>query len=169
MATTTGHEVVIERTIRATPQRIFRALTDATEMEKWFFTEARTDPRVGGHYQIAWRATDDPASRNHTRHGKYLEIVPDRKIVFEWMGAPGEAEDKMYSLRGMRTTVAITLTPEGDSTHLRLVHTGFLDTEFGREMAASHTGGWTFYAANLERYLTGGADLRAAEFRQKVK
>ena len=168
MATTTGHEVVIERTIRATPQRIFRALTDAAELEKWFFTEARTDPRVGGSYEIAWQAADDP-TRDHTRHGKYLEIVPDRKIVFEWLGAPGEPEDRMYSLRGMRTTVAITLTPEGDSTRLRLVHTGFPDTEFGREMGTSHTGGWTFYTANLERYLTGGEDLRAAECRQKVK
>ena len=173
MATNTTHttstEVVVERLIRATPQRIFRALTVASELEKWFFTDVRTDPRPGGAYRMEWKAGQGCEETDHSRIGTYLEVVPDRRLVFEWLGVPDERHDRGYSLRGAHTVVTITLTPEGDATRLRLVHTGFADSDHGHTTAASHTNGWTFYMGNLDRYLTGGADERAREFRQLVK
>jgi len=162
-------DVVVERVIRATPDRVFRALTVASELEKWFFTEARTDPRTGGAYHITWKSDDGAPHRQHSRHGKYLEIVPNRRVTFEWIGAPDERTDQPYSLRGTRTVVTITLTPEGDGTRLRLVHSGFPDTDHGRDLAASHTKGWTFFAGNLDAYLNGGPDQRPEMQRQKYQ
>ena len=50
-----SHENIIE--IKATPEEVFRAITDPEQIVKWFAPYARVDPRVGGEYVISW----DPA------------------------------------------------------------------------------------------------------------
>lgn len=165
MSTATKNEVVVERVIKASPERIFRALTDGAELEKWFFSECRTDPRQGGKYRFKWQAQDDP-SRDHDRFGQYLEFVPNERIAFEWLGDPG---GRFPLFAEARTVVTITLKKEGDATRVRLVHTGWPETEQARSTRDSHQRGWTFYIENLDRYLGGGADLRVQEHRQRVK
>ena len=47
-----SHESIIE--IKATPEQVFRAITEAPEIAKWFAPIARVDPRVGGEYFFSW-------------------------------------------------------------------------------------------------------------------
>ena len=47
-----SHETVID--IKATPEEVFRAITDPEQIAKWFAPEARVDPRVGGEYFFSW-------------------------------------------------------------------------------------------------------------------
>lgn len=158
--------VEVERWINAPASRIFSALTKAEELERWFFTEAQTDPRVHGSYRIHWRSAKD-SSRDHERFGKYLEIVPDRKVVFQWQAG----KSGCHSLEGVGDTiVTITLTPERGGTTVKLVHTGWADSDAGREACGGHQKGWTFYLGNLDAYLSGGPDQRStSEFGQRVK
>ena len=47
-----SHETIID--IKATPEEVFRAITDPEQIAKWFAPEARVDPRVGGEYYFSW-------------------------------------------------------------------------------------------------------------------
>jgi uncharacterized protein YndB with AHSA1/START domain len=158
-------EVVVERVLRAAPERVWRALTDPAELQRWFFTDCETDVRVGGSYRMWWRSAKEPAM-DHERIGNYLEVVPGRRLVFEWKG--GATGDKC--LEGVASTVVtITLKPEGAGTRLRLVHAGWPGTPEGRESRKGHDRGWTFYFENLDGWLADGIDRRAAEFGQVVR
>jgi uncharacterized protein YndB with AHSA1/START domain len=160
-----ANQVVVERFIQAAPDRVFKALTHADEIERWFFTDVTTDPRPGGGYAMWWRSATEP-QRDHDRVGRYLEFIPGRKLVFEWQGSPDCPRKFPWD---KPTVVTITLSPEGTGTCLKLVHTGFDDTDTGRDSCKAHAEGWNFYADQLGRYLTGGPDLRAEKFGQKIK
>lgn len=162
-------EVVVERFIAADAAIVFRALTVASELEQWFFSDASTAPRTGGSYRMRWRSKADP-SRDHDRFGNYLELIPNRKVVFEWKGDPSQ---KLGMGDFQNTIVTITLTParvEGvDGTNVKLVHAGWPTDSEGRDWARKHEGGWTFYLGNLSNFLGSGPDLREAHHDQAVK
>lgn len=160
-----GLQVVVERFIPASPDRIFRALTVASELERWLFSDAETEPRKGGTYKMRWRSANDKA-RDHDRFGRYLEIEPDRKVVFEWKGNPSQSLG-MGDIQN--TVVTITLTPERGGTMVKLVHSGWPTDETGQDWANKHHGGWTFYLENLSNYLASGPDLRESRHGQAVK
>lgn len=158
-------EVVVERLIAAPPARIYKALTEASELEKWFFTDARTNPKVGGDYRIRWRSDATP-EKDHDRFGKYLELIPNAKVSFEWQGE----NSGPCGMQGVGiTVVTITLTPVAEGTLVRLVHSGWPTTEIAQKTREGHNGGWTFYLENLQRFLSGGEDRRAENHGQTVK
>lgn len=158
-------KVTVERFIQASPARLYRALTVASEMEQWLFSDVQTDPRAGGAYKMRWRSKNEPA-RDHDRFGRYLELVPDRKVVFEWKGDPSQA----LGLGDLQSTVVtITLTPERDGTMVKLVHSGWPTDAEGRDWAAKHHGGWSFYLENLSNFMGSGPDLREGHHGQAIK
>ena len=155
---------MVERTLSAPPARVFAALTVAAELERWFFTEARTDPRESGSYDIWWRSLHD-ASRDHRRSGNYLEFAPGERLVFEWSGPRSGPNGWDQGV----TIVTINLRPVSDGTRLRLEHSGWPETPQGKEACRNHQSGWEFYVENLRRYLDGEPDAREHEFGQKVR
>ena len=58
-----SHETVID--IKATPEEVFRAITDPAQIVKWFAPEARVDPRVGGEYVLLLGAGDGRQNHHH--------------------------------------------------------------------------------------------------------
>lgn len=164
-------DVVVERFIRATPQRVFEALTNPKDLERWFFTEAATDPRQGGGYQMTWRSSTDPKN-DHTRIGRYLEFVPGQKLVFDWASPAPSADGggDCGDLAHVGTTiVTITLAAERDGTRLRLVHSGWKNDGRTRASRNSHNDGWSYYVEHLGSYLVGGPDTRTATHNQRVR
>lgn len=158
-------DVVVERTINASPERIYKALTDPQELERWFFTDCSVSPSpaaVGGSYRHSWR---DAAGGDHERFGDFLELVPGRKVVFEWRGENCKGEK--FDLG--TTIVTITLTPSGSGTKVTLVHSGWKHAPEAKKHRDGHNDGWTFYVENLGRYLTGGKDERTKNHGQVVK
>ena len=95
MTPDTGRMIEKELFIRATPARVFRALTEKADLEAWFVKEATIDLRVGGALRLFW----DPESVE----GTFLEIDPPRRVVFTW--------DERPAIAGI-TTSAFTLTAE---------------------------------------------------------
>ena len=51
----------------ASPERVFRALTDADELSRWWTTTAESDPRTGGTFSYGFEFED--AVRNHVHRG----------------------------------------------------------------------------------------------------
>ncbi|MHB8645376.1 MAG: SRPBCC family protein [Thermomicrobiales bacterium] len=142
MATTqesTGRTIEKEIFIRATPERVFRALTEKADLEAWFVKEATVDLRVGGALRLFW----DPESVE----GVFLEVDPPRRVVFTW--------DERPQVEGI-TTSAFTLTAEGDGTRLHLIHSGFGSGTAWDRLFEGVNSGWESELENLRVYIEAG-------------
>ncbi|MDB5526691.1 MAG: hypothetical protein JWM58_4454 [Rhizobium sp.] len=80
-----SRELVLVRTFDAPAAKIYEAWTNPEILKKWFaplpFTtpEAHLDVRAGGESTITMQ---DAAGNRYPNTGVYLELVPNRKIVF---------------------------------------------------------------------------------------
>jgi uncharacterized protein YndB with AHSA1/START domain len=114
------NSVRLHRVLRATPERIYRAFLDADAMAKWLPPNGFTgkvhhlDAKVGGTYKMSF--TNFTSGNGHSFGGKYLELVPNERIVhtdkFDDPNLPGE----------MRTTVTLKKVLVG--TELNVVQEG---------------------------------------------
>ena len=112
--------VRLQRILRAKPERIYRAFTEATALAKWLppygFTCAvhHLDARVGGGFRMSFQNFSSGAS--HAFGGTYLELEPDRRLrytdTFEDPQLPGTLE------------VTVTLTPVSCGTELKVSQSG---------------------------------------------
>jgi uncharacterized protein YndB with AHSA1/START domain len=125
-----GGLVLKETSIRATPRRVFAALTRPAQLNIWFTTEARVDLRVGGRY----------SNRDKDR-GTYLEIVPNRRLRFTWDN-PGHAAGSI---------VEIILTRKNGTTTVTLLHYEFRKRK-DFEHYSSKTSGWDWALDNLKAH-----------------
>jgi uncharacterized protein YndB with AHSA1/START domain len=100
--------------VRATPDEVWRGLTDNAFVPRW---------RFGMSFETTWQAGGPLASRSPDGTGTVLDAAPGRRLSYDWeqSGAP-EANG------GHRSTVTFELTPMGEVTHLRTVH-GDLETD----------------------------------------
>lgn len=80
-------EVVITRTFDAPARLLFEAYSKPEHLMKWFgplgwpLTLCEVDLRKGGRFRFAM--TGPSGKQNTPFGGEYLEIVPNRKIVFD--------------------------------------------------------------------------------------
>jgi len=132
----------VEKIIRRPAPEVFDALKSGLLFMNCSAnsTTMKIDFRVGGRYHI------DFVSMKKSNYGEFLEIVPDKKIVFTWCQAPspGQKPD---------TTVTIDLFSEGSSsTRLVLQHEGFKD----QATCDAHMGGWTSGLGDMSAELESG-------------
>ena len=124
--------------IDAPPARVYALLTQAGLLVEWMAPSATVDARPGG--VITWtHATGDRVA------GVFLELVPDRRVVFSYGWDRADVEIPPGS-----TTVEIDLRPHGTGTQLHLVHRGLTDP-----MTDAHHGGWTNYLTRLATLAAG--------------
>lgn len=136
--------LTLQRRLKASPQKVFEAFTDAAQLVRWFGPDfapavsAEADLRVGGKYRVTMRAKDGEI---HQVSGVYREIVPDERLVFTWAWVTTPERESL---------VTIAIRPDNDGTLLRLTHAQFFD----EEARDGHNRGWTGSLDNLERLLT---------------
>jgi uncharacterized protein YndB with AHSA1/START domain len=71
--------------LRAPPERVYRAFLDADAMVKWLPPHGFTgkvhhlDAKIGGTYKMSF--TNFGSGNGHSFGGKYLELVPNERIV----------------------------------------------------------------------------------------
>ena len=135
--------IVIVRKIRATPAKVFAALTTPDLMMRWWGPDAgptiraEADVRPGGRFSVVFRLLNGD---EHNPTGVYREVIPEEKLVFtwEWPGAP-ERE----------SLVTFLLKPSGGGTEMTLVHERLPD----EEARQSHHAGWTGFLDKLSNFL----------------
>ncbi|MEO8632886.1 MAG: SRPBCC domain-containing protein [Chloroflexota bacterium] len=125
-------------TIAARPETVFRLLTDPKEYVRWKGRLAQLEPRPGGDFRV-----DFPGDKG-TVIGEFVEVVPDRRVVFTWGWQASEIVPPGSS------TVEIDLEPDGQGTRLRLVHRGLPEGAI-----ASHTEGWDYFLPRLTNVAEG--------------
>lgn len=90
--------ITLHRVFKASPDKIYRAFTDADALAKWLPPRGFTckvhhvDGKVGGSYKMSF--TNFSNSKSHSFGGKYLELVPGRQLrysdKFDDPNLPGE-------------------------------------------------------------------------------
>ncbi len=78
--------VRLHRVIRATPDKLYRAFTEAAALARWLppygftCTVHHLDATVGGSFRMAFR--NFSSGSEHVFGGEYLELVPHRLIRY---------------------------------------------------------------------------------------
>lgn len=130
--------VTVEVIVDASAETIFPFFTDPEKMVRWKGTSAELDPRPGGVYRV-------DVTHQALARGEYLDIDPPKRVVFTW----GWEGDEIVPPGS--STVEVTLEPSGDSTLVRLVHSGLPEDK--RDL---HREGWEHFTARLRIAAPGG-------------
>ena len=129
-------------------ERIFRALTEPVELEKWWgpsgFTtpEIELDLSVGGGYRFGMQP---PEGELFHLAGEFIEIDPPRRLVYTFRWEEPDPDDR-------ETVVELTLGPVGAGTEVSLEQGGFT-TEARLSL---HRNGWTDSFVKLRRLVEPG-------------
>jgi uncharacterized protein YndB with AHSA1/START domain len=132
--------LITEIDIAAPMERVFKALTDADQLKRWFTNPscpAKTwnmDARLGGKYDYA--AGKGQLSVNGVTefkcHGEIVEFEPPRLLAYTWIS--NWHDDKQRA-----TTVRWELEARGKATHLKVTHSGLAQEKVARD---DYRGGW---------------------------
>jgi uncharacterized protein YndB with AHSA1/START domain len=125
-----------EVTIAAPLEVVWRHLTTADGLVRWVGPDAVADPVPGG--ELRWTHPD-----GSTVIGRFLELVPHRRVVFSYGW-----EDGRMGVSPESTTVEIDLVEENGVTLLRLVHRGLPPP-----VVEDHERGWTYFLGALRDVL----------------
>jgi uncharacterized protein YndB with AHSA1/START domain len=135
-------------TVDAPRDEVFRALTDAGALKRWWISDGTSDPRTSGRFHYEWHMAD--ASRNHVQEGAYEEVAEGERVAYPWAAGPGAD-----------TRVELALAERGGATEVSLTHSGFPADPAMADLHDNHEQGWAGFLANLKSVLEGGPDNRA--------
>jgi uncharacterized protein YndB with AHSA1/START domain len=134
--------LIIERTLHASAEKVWQALTDNSQMKKWYFDMESFEPRVGFEFEF-YGSKDDTRFLHHCQ---VTEVIPNKKLSYTWRykDYPGNSK------------VSFELFPEGDATRVRITHTG-LDSfpQDNPDFAVTNfTAGWEYIlGTNLKDFV----------------
>lgn len=132
-----GDDLIVERHVTATPERVFAYFTDVEKWTAWQGTEAEIDLVPGGVWRV--NVTGDGFAS-----GRVVEVVENERVVFTWGWEHGPP------LRPGSTTVEIDLVPDANGTLIRLTHRGL-----PLDQVDIHRYGWEHYVSRLAAVADG--------------
>jgi uncharacterized protein YndB with AHSA1/START domain len=124
--------------IQAPLERVFRALTEKEDLERWFMKTAEVDLHPGGAIRFEW----GPGVFNF---GKILVLEPLHRLSYSW-----------EALSPSATTVSFELTAETDGTLLHLTQAGIGEGEDWDHYYTLSNNGWSVHLKNLTVWLETG-------------
>jgi uncharacterized protein YndB with AHSA1/START domain len=137
-------------TLDATPDAVFRALTDPTALRVWFAEEVSVGSAVGAPFRF-WGKHSLSTPLAHDATQVITAWSPNQRLGFTW------------TIESVATTVVIALSPHEAQTKLVLHHhvAADLGVTRGRELVDDH---WRFVFGNLSAYLAGGSGIVLPDF-----
>lgn len=136
--------------IDASPEDVWRALTEAGELVRWFPIDARVTPGVGGSMAWSWGEGWDWETRiDAWEPGRLLRLVQEDARPYDTQGrplSPGEAEPA-------RIAMEFILETHQGKTRLKLVHSGFGHGAAWDNELEGITEGWQAELRSLRHYL----------------
>lgn len=137
-------EIRMAIVIDAPREKVFKALLDPAELNKWMAKDAQVDPRVGGVYKLGWKyEVDGREVEGGTT--KILELVPNERIVLDWLDWRGDTTRPL-------TRIAYTLESLGPKTRVTFVHDGFSRAAD----ISDYPFGWGHFLGQLKAAMEGG-------------
>lgn len=150
-------ELVIERVLKAPPERIFDAFTDPEQLKLWWWPHgfscpaAAVDLRVGGTYRLGMEWPDHfPAEArfSHAMTGEYYEIERPHRLVMSGRVVDADGGELFASL------LELTLEPREGGTALTIRQSYFEPLPPPEAMSGAEQG-WSQQFQKLERLLAG--------------
>ena len=148
-------QLVVERTIKAQPERVFDAFTDPSQLEKWWWPNgftcpsAEVDLRVGGKYRLAmeWPGSI-PAEAQFSHHlgGEYHEIDRPHRLVMSGR-AVNDEQGELFA-----TLIEVTFEARDGGTALTVRQSYFEPMPPAGAMAGAQQG-WSEQLEKLEHLL----------------
>ena len=156
LSATPKKQLVIERTLHASPERVFDAFTDPAQLTRWWWPQgftcpaAEVDLRVGGTYRLGMLWPDaTPTENPYSQYmgGEYYEIDRPHRLVMS--GRAGNEE------QGELFATLIELTFESrDGGSVLTMRQSYFDPMPPPEALAGAEQGWSEQLDKLERLLS---------------
>lgn len=160
--TETNRSFTLTRVVGAPPALVYRAWTEAEHLA-WYFNDSRpvpaepieVDARPGGEFRVMM---DEHEGKRYWAGGRYLELVPGERIVFEW-GVSGGWPNLDDIPAEQRIVCTVALAPVGDGAQTEHVFTcafpaTMTDDEIASWVAVGMREGW---AATISRLTVQGS------------
>ncbi|MEK7390372.1 MAG: SRPBCC domain-containing protein [Elusimicrobiota bacterium] len=107
--------------IRAKPELIYRSLTSACELTRWWLLGAETDARNTGRVRMMWPRMRGVAGWRcpgfGEREGVFVDLEPARKVAWLWKPVRGE--------RHAPPLISIFILPVRGGGEVTVLHAGF--------------------------------------------
>lgn len=144
----TSRELVLERLLDAPVAKLWRCWTQPELLKQWFcprpwsVARAELDVRAGGRSRIVMLS---PEGNEFPSHGLYLEVVPERRLVFtDAFTAAWEPSEKAFMVAEIR------FEPEGEKTRYAAIARHWSETDRATHEAMGFHAGWGGAADQLE-------------------
>jgi uncharacterized protein YndB with AHSA1/START domain len=115
-----GHTIRLHRVLRAPPERVYKAFTDAEALAKWLPPYGFTckvdhlEAKVGGTFRMSF--TSFASGKSHFFGGEYLELTPHERLRytdrFDDPNLPGEIQVTV-ALKKVSCGTEMNITQEG--------------------------------------------------------
>jgi uncharacterized protein YndB with AHSA1/START domain len=136
--------------LAASPEEVWRALTVAEELVRWFPVDARVTPGAGGSMMWSWGENEHWTTRiDAWEPGRLLRLVQEDARPYDAEGRP-VAEGQAAPAR---IAIEFTLESHRGTTRLRLVHSGFGTGAAWDDEVEGISEGWQAELASLRHYL----------------
>ena len=148
-------QLVIQRTLKSSPERVFDAFTDPNQLTKWWWPNgftcpaAEVDLRVGGKYRLAmeWPGSiPTEAQFSHHMAGEYFEIDRPHRLVMSGR-AVNDEQGELFA-----TLIEVTLEARDGGTALT-VRQSYVEPLPPAEALAGAEQGWSEQLGKLDRLL----------------
>jgi uncharacterized protein YndB with AHSA1/START domain len=153
--------------INAKPEAVYRALTSATELCRWWLQGAETDARSAGRFRMIWPKVrsengdngNGRAARPFPPHaalgdseGFFVDLEPGRKVAWMWKPQRRSAVPPLSSF---------FIIPSGRGSEVTLVHGGFPSRPTVDKCYVGAAQGWEDCLAKLKLYLETGKTFKS--------